>query len=94
MEKINETLASSKNPSILEACGIVFRVAVSEQTKYAQGILPTSSFETVDGTPTNHLVALRALGMLGLANNHQFLPTAKSIALIQWINELVSRIIE
>ncbi|KAG9027475.1 Ras GTPase activating protein ira2 [Tulasnella sp. JGI-2019a] len=105
MEKINETLASSKNPSILEACGIVFRVAISEQTKDAPGIIlpPSASIPSLDHTlvdegsvrgGTNNLVALQGLGMLGLANNHQFLPAGRSITLIKWINELVSRIIE
>jgi len=96
VEKVNEMLATSKNPSILEACGIIFRVAVSEQTRDAAGILPTPSFDTLDAGNggTNHLLALRGLGMLGLASNHQFLPAARSINLIKWINELVSRIIE
>ncbi|KAG8886533.1 Ras GTPase activating protein ira2 [Tulasnella sp. 331] len=108
MEKINETLASSKNPSILEACGIIFRVAVSEQTRDMQGIISRpagsiSSLASLDPTlvdggvaregGTNNLVRLQAIGMLGLANNHQFLPAGRSITLIKWINELVSRII-
>lgn len=106
MEKINDTLASSKNPSILEACGIIFRVAVSEQTRDVQGIIvpPSGSMSSMDTTlvdggaaregGTNNLIALQAIGMLGLANNHQFLPAGRSITLIKWINELVSRIIE
>ncbi|KAG8905759.1 Ras GTPase activating protein ira2 [Tulasnella sp. 403] len=95
MEKINDILSSSKNPRILEACGVIFRIAVTEQLA-GDGRKPSSLtfMAAMQNGSTNHLFSLKQIGMLGLANNHQFLPPARSLPLIKWINELVTRIIE
>ena len=93
MDKINDVLSNSKNANILEACGLIFRTAVAEQQAAESGRSSASSFTVVNGTG-NHLTSLQAIGMLGLANNHQFLPSGRSLPLIKWINELVTRIIE
>ncbi|KAG8959528.1 Ras GTPase activating protein ira2 [Tulasnella sp. 419] len=98
MDKINETFTASHNPRILEAAGIVFRVAVGENFMAAGGAPNASSSSVMLDNQTNgsanHVFALEKLGMSGLVTNHQFLPPNRSITLINWIQELVSRIIE
>lgn len=63
----------------------------------------SSTLSTVDeanghGPGRYHLNALEELGMHGLANSFQFLPAGRGhntvTKMIQWISELVSRIIE
>jgi neurofibromin 1 len=60
-----------------------------------------STLSTVDEASThgpgrNHLIALEDLGMQGLASSFQFLPNNRGHAtkMINWIPELVIRIIE
>lgn len=93
MDKLNDVLATSKNPNILEACGLIFRVAVTEQLA-GDGLNASSVSFSIQNGSTKYIDTLQSLGMLGLANNHQFLPTQRSLPLIKWINELVTRIIE
>lgn len=95
MDKLNDIMASSKNANLLEACGTVFRISVSEQLTTDSRSLSSLSFSAQNGpAASNFLLSLQQVGMFGLANHHRFLPSDRSLPLIKWINELVTRIIE
>ncbi|KIO22012.1 hypothetical protein M407DRAFT_28426 [Tulasnella calospora MUT 4182] len=95
MDKLNDIMASSKNANLLEACGTIFRISVSEQMTADSRSLSSLSFSAQNGpSASNYLLSLQQIGMFGLANHHRFLPSDRSLPLIKWINELVTRIIE
>ena len=94
-DKINETFANSHSPAILEAVSIVFQTAVADQLWPSAANGSSASIDPAEQQQSgNHVFALNKIGMPGLVNNHQFLPANRSIPLIKWIHELVSRIIE
>jgi hypothetical protein len=99
-DKINDHFASSNNAALLEAAGAVFRVAMAHPI-WAGGSFSPSGSSTALGndhppsmTGKNQLMALEEVGMHGLINNHQFLPSHRAIQLIKWIPELVSKLVE
>ncbi|KAG8981934.1 Ras GTPase activating protein ira2 [Tulasnella sp. 425] len=94
MDKLNDIMASSKNANLLEACGTIFRISTEQLTADSRS-LSSLSFSAQNGpSASNYLLSLQQLGMFGLANHHRFLPSDRSLPLIKWINELVTRIIE
>lgn len=85
----------------MSAVSNVFRVAMHNYDRSAplQGSMSTlSTVEegSVHGPGRSHLYALEELGMQGLANSFQFLPANRGHAtkMINWISELVMKIIE
>ncbi|KAI0638553.1 hypothetical protein C8Q77DRAFT_1047292 [Trametes polyzona] len=106
-DKIKEAFANSNSPTILQAVSNIFRVAMHETER---GALPgtrtlgagsASTLSTVDegiahGPGRRHLSALEEQGMQGLVNTFQFLPLNRGQAtkMIQWISELVMKMIE
>ncbi|KAL7282669.1 hypothetical protein ACG7TL_004142 [Trametes sanguinea] len=108
-DKIKEAFANSNNPTILQAVSNMFRVAVHEMERAAPpsasarglgGAGSASTLSTVDevahGPGRRHLSALEEQGMQGLVNSFQFLPLNRGHAtkMIQWISELVMKMIE
>jgi hypothetical protein len=101
-DKIKDTFATSSNPAVLKAASNIFHIALLHQNKaFGQS---TSSLTTVDETASTanglghkHLQALEELRMNGLAGPINFIPASKPQAatkVINWISELVLRIIE
>ncbi|TBU46391.1 hypothetical protein BD309DRAFT_622853 [Dichomitus squalens] len=107
-DKIKETFANSNSPVILLAVSNVFRVATQDMERTAPpssrtlaGAGSASTLSTVDegvvhGPGRRHLNALEEQGMQGLVNSFQFLPLNRGHAtkMIQWISELVMKMIE
>ena len=106
-DKIKEAFANSNSPTILVAVSNVFRVATHELERVAPpssrnfGAGSASTLSTVDegvvhGPGRRHLNALEEQGMQGLVNSFQFLPLNRGHAtkMIQWISELVMKMIE
>ncbi|RPD66792.1 hypothetical protein L226DRAFT_452976 [Lentinus tigrinus ALCF2SS1-7] len=106
-DKIKEAFANSNSPTILIAVSNVFRVATHELERVAPptsrnfGAGSASTLSTVDegvvhGPGRRHLNALEEQGMQGLVNSFQFLPLNRGHAtkMIQWISELVMKMIE
>ncbi|KAI0737738.1 hypothetical protein C8Q80DRAFT_1276173 [Daedaleopsis nitida] len=106
-DKIKEAFANSTSPTILLAVSNVFRVATHEldrsgpPTSRPMGAGSASTLSTVDegvphGPGRRHLNALEDQGMQGLVNSFQFLPLNRGHAtkMIQWISELVMKMIE
>ncbi|TFY83118.1 hypothetical protein EWM64_g893 [Hericium alpestre] len=105
-DKIKDAFANSTNSAILSAASNVFHVVM--QDPRSTGILrgSVSTLSTVDeggsinGAGRNHVLALEEIGMHGLANGFQFIPANRPQAaqaatrMINWISELVLRIIE
>ncbi|KAI0355329.1 hypothetical protein OH77DRAFT_1424817 [Trametes cingulata] len=106
-DKIKEAFANSNSPTILQAVSNIFRVATHEMERGAPpsarglGAGSASTLSTVDegiahGPGRRHLSALEEQGMQGLVNSFQFLPLNRGHAtkMIQWISELVMKMIE
>ncbi|KAI0677196.1 hypothetical protein C8Q78DRAFT_1180405 [Trametes maxima] len=106
-DKIKDAFANSNSPTILQAVSNIFRVATHEMERVgppsARGIGAgsASTLSTVDeggshGPGRRHLNALEEQGMQGLVNSFQFLPLNRGHAtkMIQWISELVTKMIE
>lgn len=106
-DRIKETFAISNSPVILLALSNVFRVATHEMERSAPpstralgGAGSASTLSTVDeaakGPGQRHLSLLEEQGMQGLVNNFQFLALNRGNAtkMIQWISELVMKMIE
>ena len=107
-DKIKETFANSNSPAILLAVSNVFRVATQDMERTAPpssrtlaGAGSASTLSTVDesavhGPGRRHLNALEEQGMQGVVNSFQFLPLNRGHAtkMIQWISELVMKMIE
>lgn len=104
-DKIREVFAGSSNTSILSAASNVFRVAMQDPRHTSTLRGSSSTLSTVDeanghagGPGRFHLNALEELEMQGLTNNFHFLPAGRGLngvtKMIQWISELVSKIIE
>ncbi|KAI8982739.1 hypothetical protein BD414DRAFT_515918 [Trametes punicea] len=105
-DKIKDAFANSNSPTILQAVSNIFRVAVHEIERAAPpssrtlGAGSASTLSTVDevahGPGRRHLSALEEQGMQGLVNSFQFLPLNRGHAtkMIQWISELVMKMIE
>ena len=104
---MKESFANSNSPTILSAVSNVFRVATYEleritpSTARLMGAGSASTLSTVDesvvhGPGRRHLNALEEQGMQGLVNSFQFLPLNRGQAtkMIQWISELVMKMIE
>ena len=100
-DRIKDTFANSSSPSIISAVSNIFRVSLQDSGR--QSSLRGSSSTlgiTEDGAShgpgRKHLMALEDLGMQGLASSFQFLPVNRGHAtkMINWIPELVARIIE
>jgi hypothetical protein len=99
-DRIKDTFANSSNPAIIKAVSIIFRVAVGDPSRegFFRGSASTVGMaeEATHGPGRNHLMALDEFGMQGLASSFQFLPPNRGHAtrMINWIPELVIRIIE
>jgi len=100
-DRIKDTFANSPNPAIIKAVSIIFRVAASDPSRDAFFRGSSASTVGVDepvlhGPGRSHLMALDEFGMQGLASSFQFLPPNRGHAtkMINWIPELVIRIIE
>ena len=106
---MKETFANSNSPTILLSVSNIFRVATHEMERTAPmpprglaGAGSASTLSTVDenvvhGPGRRHLSALEEQGMQGLVNSFQFLPLNRGQAatkMIQWISELVMKMIE
>lgn len=99
--KIKETFSSSSNPALLKASANIFHVVMQDPSRNSlrgsASTLSTVDESTPQASNKNHLYALEELGMNGLANTFTFLPQSKPQAaskIIQWISDLVGRIIE
>ena len=102
-DKVKEAFHSASNSSIVRAASNIFRVAMQDP-RYTTSLRGSSStLSTVEeanghGPSRYHLTALDELGMHGLLNHFQFLPAGRGhitvTKMVQWISELVSRIIE
>ncbi|KAH9854976.1 hypothetical protein C2E23DRAFT_883516 [Lenzites betulinus] len=106
-DKIKEAFANSNSPAILKTVSNIFRVATREMDRAgppsARGLGggSASTLSTVDegvahGPGRRHLNALEEQGMQGLVHTFQFLPLNRGHAtkMIQWISELVMKMIE
>ncbi|EIN11059.1 hypothetical protein PUNSTDRAFT_51619 [Punctularia strigosozonata HHB-11173 SS5] len=100
-ERIRDTFTNSTNPAILSAASMVFRVAIKDPSRNgnlrgSQSTLSTLDEAAANGPGQPQLAALEAIHMEGLASNFQFLPPNRGVAtkMINWIPELVTRIIE
>jgi len=103
-DRIKDIFANSSNPSIIRAVSNIFRVAVQDHSRLNTLRGSASTLSTVDegsansahGPSRHHLLALEDVGMQGLASSFQFLPNNRGHAtkMINWIPELVIRIIE
>ena len=100
-DKIKDAFANSSNPWILAAVSNVFRVAMTDPERALPSRGSASTLSTVDEMTTHgpgrgHMFALEEQGMQGLANSFQFLPANRGQAtkMINWISELVMKIIE
>ncbi|OJT09503.1 Neurofibromin [Trametes pubescens] len=109
-DKVKEAFANSNSPTILQAVSNIFRVATRELERAnnggppstrALGVGSASTLSTVDegvthGPGRKHMNALEEQGMQGLVNSFQFLPLNRGHAtkMIQWISELVMKMIE
>lgn len=98
-DKIKDAFANASRPSILSSVSNVFRVAMQEPHRNAQLRGSASTLSTVDetnGVGSRHDHVLKDLGMHGVANTFQFLPSNRGQAtkMINWISELVMRIVE
>ena len=108
-DKVKETFANSNSPPILLAVSNVFRVATHEMERAAPAVsartlggagsastLSTVEENGIHGPGKRHLSALEEQGMQGLVNSFQFLPLNRGHAtkMIQWISELVMKMIE
>ncbi|KAA1466679.1 hypothetical protein DENSPDRAFT_831556 [Dentipellis sp. KUC8613] len=104
-EKIKDAFANSNTPAILSAASTLFHVVMQDPNR--TGVLrgSVSTLSTVDegianGASRSHVLALEEIGMNGLANGFQFIPSNRPHAqqaatrMINWISELVHRIIE
>ena len=105
---MKESFANSNSPNILLSVSNVFRVATHEMERAAPvssrslaGAGSASTLSTVEengihGPGKRHLSALEEQGMQGLVNSFQFLPLNRGQAtkMIQWISELVMKMIE
>ncbi|KAG9015978.1 Ras GTPase activating protein ira2 [Tulasnella sp. 427] len=96
MEKLNDIVSNTKNANLLEACGTIFKISNAEQIANENHIQSSVSGGTIPmgPAPSNYLISLQQLGMFGLVTHHKFLSADRSLPLIKWINELVTRIIE
>ncbi|KAI0089247.1 hypothetical protein BDY19DRAFT_1089227 [Irpex rosettiformis] len=102
-DKVRDVFAGSSNASILSAASNVFRVAMQDPRHTSTLRGSSSTLSTVDETSGHgpgriHLNALEEFEMQGLTNNFHFLPAGRGLngvtKMIQWISELVSKIIE
>ncbi|GBE80125.1 hypothetical protein SCP_0213280 [Sparassis crispa] len=102
-DKIKDAFANSSSPAILSSVSNFFQVAMQDTEKgtLVRGSGSASTLSTVDestvhGPGRGHLYALEELNMQGLANSFQFLPPNRGHAtkMINWISELVVKIIE
>lgn len=109
-DKVKEAFANSNSPTILQAVSNIFRVATREierannggpRSTRALGVGSASTLSTVDegvthGPGRKHMNALEEQSMQGLVNSFQFLPLNRGHAtkMIQWISELVMKMIE
>ncbi|EMD40361.1 hypothetical protein CERSUDRAFT_148314 [Gelatoporia subvermispora B] len=100
-DRIKDIFANSSSPVILRAVSNIFRVAMHEADRAALARSSASTLSTVEegavhGPSRRHLHALEDQGMQGLANSFQFLPPNRGHAtkMINWISELVTKIIE
>ncbi|KAI0686496.1 hypothetical protein BC835DRAFT_1523052 [Cytidiella melzeri] len=102
-DKVKDVFATASNPDILSAASNVFRIAMQDPRHTSSLRGSTSTLSTVDELSGNgpgrlHLIALEELDMQGLTNNFHFLPAGRGhngvTKMIQWISELVSKIIE
>ncbi|KAH9939229.1 uncharacterized protein BXZ73DRAFT_88953 [Epithele typhae] len=108
-DKVKETFANSNSPEILVAVSNIFRVAAHEiersgplSSRTLGGAGSASTLSTVEenvvhGPGRRHLSALEEQGMHGLANSFTFLPLncgQQATKMIQWISELVMKMIE
>ncbi|OCH94514.1 hypothetical protein OBBRIDRAFT_722708 [Obba rivulosa] len=100
-DRIKDTFANSSSPVILRALSNIFRVAMHEADRAALARSSASTLSTVEegaihGPSRKHLHALEEQGMQGLVNSFQFLPPNRGHAtkMIDWISELVTKMIE
>lgn len=102
-DRIKDSFANSSNPAIIRAACIIFRVALQDAGVRTGSSLrgSASTLNTVDETASNtpgrlHLSALEDLNLHGLTSSFQFLPPNRGLAtkMINWIPELVSRMID
>lgn len=99
-KRVEDTIASSSNASIIRSVSSIFRVAVQDSSRYGTLRGSASTLNTVEelsihGPGRNHLNALDELGMQGLASSFQFLPPNRGHAtkMINWITGLVTLMI-
>ncbi|KAI0065862.1 hypothetical protein BV25DRAFT_1988944 [Artomyces pyxidatus] len=101
-DRVTAAFANSSNPAVLNAASSIFHVALQDPIRSAPYNGSLSTLNTVDegsihGPGRNQLAALEELGMTGLANPFGFISSNKPQAaakVVNWIAELVSRIIE
>lgn len=98
-EKIRDMFANSSRPEILKAVSNLFGVAMQQDSSRSiLGRGSASTLGTVDeiGPGRRHISELEELGLQGLPNSFQFLPTGRGQAtkMINWISELVARMLE
>ena len=99
-DRIKDTFANSSNPSIIRAVSHIFRVTLQDPNRNIALRGSTSTIGTSD-EPTSrpgrrHIMALEEWGMPGLASSFQFLALNRGhvTTMINWIPELVAKIIE
>ncbi|KAF7975643.1 hypothetical protein HWV62_9093 [Athelia sp. TMB] len=98
-ERVKYIFANSSNGNIIKAVSHVFRIALGDSDRLATLRNSASTIGTVDevtqGPSKAHLMALDELGMRGLASSFQFVnPRVGATKLINWIPELVAKILE
>ncbi|KAI0340881.1 hypothetical protein BDW22DRAFT_1485833 [Trametopsis cervina] len=102
-DKIKDAFATASNPAILNAASNIFRVAMQDPRHSSALRGSSSTLSAADelhghGPGRYHLNALEEMEMQGLTNSFHFLPAGRGLngitKMIQWISELVSKIID
>ncbi|EKM59988.1 uncharacterized protein PHACADRAFT_115378 [Phanerochaete carnosa HHB-10118-sp] len=94
-EKIIDSFASANNTTILLACSNIFHVAMQD-ARYSSILRSSAPTPTTLGelNGSARVSELTDVGMGGLASIYSFSSDPRTVAMIQWTAQLVSKIIE
>jgi neurofibromin 1 len=99
-DRVKDTFANSSNPSIIRAVSHIFRVTLQDPNRNLalRGSSSTigASEEAASRPGRRHIMALEEWSLSGLASSFQFLALNRGhvTTMINWIPELVAKIIE
>ena len=97
-DQIKDAFGTASNPNTLSAVSNVFRVAMQDARRNGIPRGSSSTLSTVEEANGNgvrsHYNELDESGMRGIGNGFQFVGPAQGIRIIQWIAQLVIRMVE